>query len=277
MNELIILEQPAIIKEQLAQLKQRWEQMAADVDSMVCTEETIQAVKRFRADMRKEFQEVDSLRMQIRKAVLEPYFKFDEVFKECVSVPFEMADMNCKSKIASLEREIKQKCEESLQEYFYELCAAHNVEWLKYEQAGVKIGLADARKKTPKKLREQLVCFVVRVASDVDTISTLGNAEEILAEYKPCLSLSQAIGTVADRHRRVEAERQALDTRSTARAAEIEAERRIEALAPPTIVKPSEKDPDEVIENVPFKIIKATRRQIWRLKEFMDKEGIKYE
>lgn len=277
MNELIKIVQTPVIEEHLLTLKQRWEQMALDADAMFCNEETIHTVKQFRAEMRKEFREVDSLRLQIRKAVLEPYFKFDEVFKEFVSVPFEMADMNCKKKIADVEREIKLKCEESLREYFDELKTAHHVEWLEYEQAGIKIDMASARQKTPNKLREQLVCFVVRVSRDVDTISTLGNADEILAEYKPCLNLSQAIGTVTERHRRIESERQALDTRSTARAAEIEAERRIEALGPPTIVKPPEKDPDEVLEDIPFKIVRATRRQIWRLKEFMDKEGIQYE
>lgn len=277
MNELILLEQPAIIKERLAHLKQRWEKMAADAEAMVCNEETIQDIKSFRAEMRKEFGEVDALRMQIRRAVLKPYEDFDEVYTECVRNPFKIADEKCKKKISEVESEIKRRCEESLREYFDELKTAHHVEWLKYEQAGIKVDMASARQKTPKKLREQLVCFVVRVASDVDTISTIERAEEILAEYKHCLSLSQAIGTVLERHRRIESERQALDTRSTTRAAEIEAERRIEALGPPAIVKPPEVDENEVIPRCTFTAINATRAQLRRLKEFMDKEGIKYE
>lgn len=277
MNELIVLEQPAIIKQRLARLKQHWEQMAADADAMVCNEETIQSVKQFRADMRKEFAEIEEQRKKIKKAVIAPYEAFEGVYKSLVKDAFYNADETLWIKIDTIESEIKARCEEGLREYFDELCAAHHVEWLKYEQAGIKIDMASAKQKTPKKLREQLVCFVVRVASDVDTISTMEHAEEILAEYKLHLSLSTAIATVTERHRRIESERQALDARSTARAAEIEAERRIEALGPPTIVKPPDKDPDEVLENIPFKIIRATRRQIWRLKEFMEEEGIQYE
>lgn len=276
-NELILLEQPAIIKQRLAQLKQHWDQMAADAEAMVCNEETIQAVKKFRSDMRKEFAEVDELRKQIKKAITDPYEKFYSIYKECVYDSFENAEKAFVSKISAIESEIKARCEESLREYFSELCAAHHVDWLQYEQAGIKIDMASARQKTPKKLREQLVCFVVRVASDMDTISTLGNAEEILAEYKLCLSLSHAIGTATERHRRIESERQALDTRSTERAAEIEAERRIEALGPPVIVKPPEVDENQVIPRCTFTAINATRAQLRRLREFMDEEGIRYE
>lgn len=277
MNELIMLEQPAIIKEQLAQLKQRWQQMAADAEAMVCNEETVQAVKKFRADMRKEFDEVDKQRKQIKNAINEPYVKFLDLYKELVEDSFNAAEKTLFTKINTIESEIKRRCEESLRDYFDELCAAHHVDWLQYEQAGVNIDMASARQKTPRKLREQLVCFVVRVSSDMDTISTLGNAEEILAEYKLHLSLSHAIGTVAERHRRIEAERKALDTRSTERAAEIEAERRIEALGPPSIVKPPEVDENEIIPRCTFTAINATRAQLRQLKEFMEEAGIKYE
>lgn len=287
MNDLIRVVQLPVIEEQLLTLKQHWEQMASDAKAMVCNEETIKSVKRFRADMRKEFAEVDALRSQIRKAVIEPYLEFDAKFEVCVSTPFHIADTNFKEKITEVESEIKGKCEESLREYFDELCAAHHVEWVKYEQAGIKIDMASAQQKTPKRLRERLVFFVVNIASDVDTISTMAHAEEILAEYKDCLSLSQAIGTVLDRHRRIESERQALDTRSTEKAAEIEAERRIEALTPPKQISvppdacdewdPREEFEFEIIPRCTFTAINATRKQLRALKEFLDMEGIKYE
>lgn len=277
MNDLIILEQPAVIKERLFELKKHWEHMAADADAMVCTEETIQAVKRFRAEARKEYAEVDIVFKKVIHSAMEPIEALKATFRECVTESFNNLDNTCKSKVYSFENSVKQECEASLREYFDELCAAHHVDWLPYEQAGIKIDMASARQKTPKKLREQLVCFVVRVASDVDTISTMENADEILAEYKPCLNLSRAIGAVTERHIRIESERQALDTRSTERAAEIEAERRIEALGPPAIVKPPEIYENEVIPRCTFTAINATRAQLRRLKEFMKKEGIKYE
>ncbi len=73
MSDLIKVVQLPVIEEQLRTLKDRWEQYAADAESMVCTEDAIQAVKVFRADMRKEFDEVELLRKAVKKAVMGPY------------------------------------------------------------------------------------------------------------------------------------------------------------------------------------------------------------
>ena len=55
------------IQENLRALRERWEQKAADAAAMVCTEETVQAIKKMRADMRKEYEEADRQRkMDIR-------------------------------------------------------------------------------------------------------------------------------------------------------------------------------------------------------------------
>ena len=63
MENLIVVKQLPIIEEQLHALKTLWEQRAFDAESMVCTPDTIQAVKGFRADMRKEFDGVEALRL----------------------------------------------------------------------------------------------------------------------------------------------------------------------------------------------------------------------
>ena len=48
MDDLIVVKQLPVIVEHLRTLKERWEQRALDAEAMVCTEETIQAVKAFR-------------------------------------------------------------------------------------------------------------------------------------------------------------------------------------------------------------------------------------
>lgn len=73
MSELIKIVQLPVIEEKLRTLKDLWEQRALDAESMVCTEDTIQAVKAFRADIRREFDEVEALRKQVKRAVMEPY------------------------------------------------------------------------------------------------------------------------------------------------------------------------------------------------------------
>lgn len=267
MESLIVVEQLPVIREQLHQLKVRWEQKAADADSMVCTEETIQEVKAFRAEMRKEFAEIEEQRKLVKKAVADPYEQFYLIYKECVYDPFEAADGIFATKITTVESDIKRRCEDGLREYFDELCAAHGIDWIKYEDAGVKVDMASARQKTPKKLREQLSGFVSNVAHDTGIILGMDCADEIMAEYKRRLNLPEAFSAVQDRHRRIETERQQMEQRAARKAAEDEAVRKVEALAPPIA---------QETKTVTFTVTDTVDRLIM-LREFMKVNGYKYE
>lgn len=264
---LIQVKQLPIIEERLQELKSRWEQKAADAEAMVCTEDTIQAVKLFRAEMRKEFEEIEALRKQIKKTVMTPYDEFLDVYHECVTLSFEKADEACALKISYIEDEIKQRCEDGLREYFAELCAAHGIDWLKYEDAGIKVDMASAKQKTPKKLREQSATFIANVSKDIETIAQMDDADELMAEYKRRLNLPEAFAAVQDRHRRIEAERRQMEQRAAQKAAEDEAVRHVEALAPPTVL-------EEQI-TVTFTVT-DTKVRLIALREYMKANGYKY-
>lgn len=251
-----------------------WNQKATDAQSMACTEETIKAVKEFRAEMRKEFDEVEALRKQAKMEVLRPYEQFEATYKDCITDAFKRADEACSSKIHDVESEIKHRCEDGLREYFDELCAAHGIDWLKYEDAGIKVDMASAKQKTPKKLREQLVEFVERVDRDVSTVFGIetipgfdGCSDEIMAEYKRRLNLPEALSAVQDRRRRIEAERQQMEQRAARKAAEAEAVRKVEALSPPTVQK---------VITVTFTVTDTSERLIV-LREWMKANGYKYQ
>lgn len=270
MSDLIKVVQLPVIEEQLRTLKDRWEQYAADSESMVCTEDTIPAVKAFRADMRKEFDEVEALRKAVKKAVMGPYERFEAVYKDCVTVAFRRADDACACKISEVEAEQKRRCEEGLKDYFYELTAVHHLEWLEYERAGVRVDMASAKAKTPKKLREQIAKFVVGVSQDVDSIAVMDDADEMLVEYKRSLDTATAIRTVLERHKRIEDERAAQAAKQAAREQESQMIRRVEALAPPVVVEQPK------IYECTF-TVHTTMDKLKKLKEFLNMEGIKYE
>lgn len=273
MDELIQVKQLPIIEEQLRTLKDWADGIAAEAQSMVCTDETIQAVKKYRADIRKKLDELETQKKTVKTAVMAPYESFESVYKECISDPFKTADAVLKQKIDDVESEIKRHCEDDLREYFAELCAVHHLDWLTYERSGVKVDMASAKQKTPKKLREQLAVFVGGVSRDMDAIADMDDAEEITTEYKQTLDLARAVSTVLDRHRRIEAEREAAETRKQARIAEVEAVKKVEALAPPTV------EPLQVEDKVykcPFTVY-ATKAQLKKLKDFLNQEGIRYE
>lgn len=271
MENLIVVKQLPIIEEHLRTLKERWEQRAFDAESMVCTLDTVQAVKEFRAEMRKEFEEAETLRKVAKKAIMEPYDQLEEVYKECVTAPFQKADQSLSGKVIEVERDIKARCEDGLRDYFTELCAVHHLDWLTYEQAGIKVDMASAKAKTPKKLREQLSAFAAGVAESVDRINTLEDAGEIMVEYQKTLDAAGAICTVKERHRRIEEQKKFQEARDAIRVQETEAVRRVEALAPPVVVEA----PEPVVKCT-F-TVRTTKSQLRKLKEFLNMEGIKYE
>lgn len=277
MESLIVVKQLPVIEEQLRAIKDRWEQRAIDAGSMVCTEETIQAVKAFRAEMRKEFEEVEALRKAAKRAVMEPYNRFEAVYKECITTAFQRADIACSSKVSEVEEDMKRRCEDGLRDYFDELCAVHHLDWLTYERAGVKVDMASAKAKTPKKLRDQLRDFVLGVRGSVDAIMKSDDAPEIMEEYQRSLNVANAICIVQERHRRIEEQKAAQEARKAEQEREAEMVRRVEALAPPVVVKATEKDPDEIISRLTFTCINATRAQLHKVREFLNMEGIKYE
>lgn len=282
-TDLIQVIQLPVIREQLETLKISWEQRAADAEAMVCTEDTIQAVKKFRAGINKEFESVEALRKAVKEAVLEPYNQFEAVYKECVTVPKKTVEHVLTSKVNEVETEQKRICEDGLKEYFAELCAAHHLDWLTYDRVGIRVDMASAKAKTPKKLREQLVQFVVRVAESVERISALEYADEIMVEFRRTLDASAAIFTVQERHQRIEEQRAENEARKTAKIAQEAMERKVEEsyqkyLQPPTeAVKTPYKADDEIIPRCTFTAINATRAQLRKLKEFLNMEGIQYE
>ncbi len=235
---LIRVTQLPQIEERLRDFKDAVIQRTEEAKSLVCTEETIAAVKRYRSDLRKAFEELEDQRKQVKAAIFAPYDRFEAVYKECVADAFKSADAALKGKIDETEGEIKKRCEDGLREYFDELCATHGLDWLTFERAGVKVDMASAKQKTPKKLREQLKEFVESVDMDCEAIANAQYADEVMAEYKRCLRYSEAVATVQARHQRMEQERAALEARTVQKATESEAVRKVETIALPVVVEP---------------------------------------
>lgn len=275
-QELIRLIQEPIIEERLRALRTQVNQTVSEAMELVCTEDTVQAVKAARSELNKQFAELEMQRKAVKAAVLGPYNQFEEIYRECVSIAFKQADTCLKTKINEVEGEMKRRCEEGLREYFTELCEAHHIDFVSYEQAGVVVSMADAKAKTqpPKKLREQLSQFVAKVDQDVTLIATMDDADEIMVAYKVSLNAAESIGFVRERHRRIEAERAARVEREAVKAQEAEIVKKVETFAPPVV---REQAPEsEKAYRCSFTVT-ATKTQLKKLKEFLNTEGIKYE
>lgn len=266
---LIRLVQLPVIEERLRDLKEATERRTDQAMSMVCAPDTLAAVKTVRAELNREFAEMEAQRKAVKAAIMVPYERFEAVYRDCVSVPFHRADADLKGKIEATEQEIKERCEDTLRHYFAELCAVHGVDFLTYEQTGVKVDMASARAKTPKKLMEQLRVMVEGCAQAMNTIDGMEHGDEIAVEYKKCLDLTFAIQMVTKRHQLLEAERQ----------------RKVEATE--ACVRPVQEAPE--VTPVPKRVEKAavetltciftvtaTRERLKILKNFLDSNGYDY-
>ena len=279
-DALIEVRQLPVIAERLQTVRAEIEAAVKECESMVCTPDTVQAVKTRRAELRKTFDELENQRKAVKRAVMAPYDAFEVVYEECVAEPMRRGDNALKRSIDGFESELKQKCFDGLSDYFDELLAVKNLDGLMnlnraLSITGLKIGMSDANAKTPKKLMTALRDFVERVARDYQTIDSMNSdtGMAVEAEYKRngC-DLSAAIRTVNERMEREKAAQEAAERRKAEQETEAAAVAKVDAVAPPEIVAEEPK-----LYTITFTIKDVTKEQAIRVRDFLKQEGIDYE
>lgn len=199
-TNLTIVTQLPIVKSQLREAGAKVEAKAQEVMAMVCTEETLKAVKEVRASMNKEFKEYEEKRKQVKAEIMKPYEEFDEVYKECIADKFKMADASCKEKIEAVENALKEEKKSELVNYFNEYAKVKEIDFVTFEQAKINITLSASM----KSLKEEIESFLDRIESEVMIIKTQSYADEMMYEYKKTLDVSYAIRTVTERRKVLE-------------------------------------------------------------------------
>lgn len=229
-GQILELTQAPIIYEKLVSVEQNMTAIRQHVFGLPLNEDSLKEVKGLRAQIRKQFDELEEQRKAVKKAVMEPYEKAEATYKVFVSTPFNTTDSFLKTWIDGYQDNLKQKCFDTLKAYFDELCQSQNIDFLSFAHCGVVVDMAMARQKEPRKAMDQIYTYVMGVRSDLDTILKMEDAEEIMAEYRCCPILASAIGKVTRRKadlentaRFLENQRRQRDQQSQARAALIEA------------------------------------------------------
>lgn len=272
-NDIIIVKQLPEIVERLQEIKADVTERVNEAMALDCTEDTIQLVKKSRADLRKEFTGWEDKRKEVKKAIMSPYDQFEASYKDCITDVFKKADIDLKTKIDSVENEIKERKAEQVQSYFEEYLASKNITMpLTFECANINVTLSASL----KSLKEQAKAFIDRVCDDLNLIDTQEYKDEIYHEYNSAwfLNVSGAITTVVNRHKAIEAARAREEERRAKEQAEKEAAEKvetvIETLAPPTV---EEAEPTLTVKFT----VKGTRAQLRELKEFLNNGGFEYE
>lgn len=278
-NEIIVVKQLPVIVEQLAQVKETVIERVKTATSLVCTDETVKEVKKARAELNAEFKVWEEKRKEVKTAVMTPYEKFEAVYKDCVSDTYKTADKELKTKIDSVEKELKDKKSTEVKDYFDEYLECKNIDFVTFEQANINITLSASL----KSLKEQAKDFIDRIESDLKLIETFTDLKaEILVEYKKSLNVSDAITGVKARAKAVQEEQARQAAEAEKRAAEAQ---RVEAIkaaipeAPAAVEAPTEQTAAPAPEKkycIRF-TVKGTKEQLIALKKFLNEGEYEYE
>ena len=272
-QELIIVKQLPKIEEHLKDLSTEIDEKVSSAKSLVCTEENVKTIKQVRADLNKEFNDIEKQRKIVKEKVLAPYKQFEEVYKKYISEKYKTADADLKTKIDNIESELKVQKEQEIKDYFEEYKTSKNIDFVTFKQANINITLTSSK----KSLKEQAKKFIDEIVDDLKLIETQDYKEEILVEYKQTLNISRAIQDVVNRHKLLEEEKRKQEEKlkeqeelSKLTNANIPSTAQ-EILAKPTV----ELKQDEIL--ILKFTVRGTKTKLKDLKKFLEDGGYDYE
>lgn len=249
-GQVITIKQLPIIEERLQLIKAEIDAKTQHVLALDCNDATVKAIKSLRADLNKDFSDLEEKRKEVKRAVMSPYERFEEVYTECVTNIYKQTDAILKGRIAIVENAIKANKDKEVKAYYDEYAESLGIDFVPYEKSGITVTLSASA----KKLKEQAAAYLDRIADELKLIATQPQdlQPEILVEYKRTVNVAYSIQTVIERKKAIEeeaerarqqAEQQTIYEVAEARvdeAVESYGEEQQEAIAPPTVAEEQE-------------------------------------
>ena len=281
MKDLIIVKQLPQIEEHLKELSAEIDKKVEYAKSLVCTEENVKVIKQVRADLNKEFKELEAQRKNVKEQIFAPYMQFEGVYKIYIADKYKSSDIDLKTKIDNTENELKAKKEQEIKNYYEEYKTANDIDFVDFKQANINVTLTASK----KSLKEQAKKFIDKIVDDLKLIEIQECKEEILVEYKQNLNVSRAIQDVANRHKLLEEEKRKQEELKNKQLEEAQRQADISikeqeiatknALGNFAIEAPKVEEQEEILI-LNFKV-RATKSKLKELKKFLDEGGYDYE
>lgn len=266
-NELIKVTQLPIIDYSMmdAEIERVKNQLAKYTSGkLVVTEENKSEMKKLRANLRKEWLELEEMKKVIKNAVTQPYQEFEEKYNQGFKKLYQEADNQLKNSIDEVDNAIKEAIEDEVMEYFE---TNNNHDWLTYEDLGMKINLSSSM----KSYKDYIDTYLDQVKKDLALIETQPNKERILVRYYQSKDASLSITRVNDEIQREQALTQKVEP-ITEEKLERQAEvtRESKGLSKPVEVA------DEQVFELAFKV-RGTKAKLKALRDYLDFGGYDYE
>jgi len=268
-NSIVKIEQMPKVFSQLEKIGILIDEKTSDLNELQCTEENKQEVKNRRTEINKTLEALEDRRKEIKNKLLEPYDVFEEKYNKECKEKLQNASELLKEKIDEIEQNQKKEKENELREFAKQHIETNNLQdIIKFEDIGLNITLSASI----KSLKEQILAFVDKIVNDMKLIELEEYKDEILLEYnKNRFDFSKAKLDVITRHKQLEEikkQQQEIQLQINDEAEIIE---KVEE-----ITIPKEILDDEELLTVTFTIT-DTKENIIKVREFMKKEGIKYD
>lgn len=269
-EELIVVKQLPIIEEQLIKVSKEIDAKILNAKSLVCDEESKKTVKELRTDLKKEFEEWEKKRKDIKEKIMNPYNQFETAYKKYISDKYKDADKNLKEKIDIIENEQKDKIENEVKEYFEEYITNHNLDFITFEKTNIKITLSSSL----KSLKQQVKDFIDKILNEIQIINAQEYRDEIMIEYKQTLNVSKAITDVLNRKEMLKKEQEIKERQNVERK---QIQENLEKFKKPEILEAPKEETIKIKEVELFTTtftVRGTLNDLKGLKEYINENGI---
>ena len=268
-NEIVKIEQMPKVFSQLEMIGTYIDEKIKDIDILDCTEENKQEVKQRRTEINNILKELDDRRKFIKNKILEPYEMFNDKYEQECKTKLITASEILKIKIDSIEDQQKIAKRMELYDFAMEYIAANNLQDIvTFDDIGLNITLSAS----VKSLKEQVINFCEKIKQDLELIKMEEYRDEIFYEYKRNHNFAECKRLVLDRHKGID--KIVEETKELEKQAE--EYKKVEQKVEEVLTAPKEIIEDDEIITVTF-TINDTKENIVKVREFMKKEGIKYE
>ena len=274
-NNLIVLEQVPIISEQLKLVSEEISKKTSEAINLECTEDNKNIVKKTRTELSKEFQELENKRKELKNEIIKPYNEFmEKVYEPLISDKFKKADGILKEKINNIELQQKEEMQKETKQYFQDYAESLKIDFLDFSMANINILLS----KSIKSLKNECKEFIDGVKNDLDVINLQEYKDEILYEYKNCLSLNRSIQIVNDRKKQIELQKQREEEVQKVKELEKNNIEQIEEIIAPEIIDENlETETEKEKEYEMTFRVTATKEKLKQLKQFLIENNYKFE
>lgn len=241
--------------------------------AMACTEDTKQAVKKTRTELKKQFESYESERKTLTAEYEKPLKDFKALYDKYIKIPFAEADAALGKKISDVEMAQKSEKYDNVKAYAVELITAYGLNWLEADVIMPNVTLSKSQAAYEKEVK----AVIERIKKDVDYINRLDAKDEVFAEYMGNLNLTQTLDAIERRKQAIIKAQQTVQTYTEQESIKQEVEENVTQLAPPVV---EEETPEENISEMPvFTMtftVTGTLEQLKAIKAFLVENNIDF-